>query len=120
MNLGKCVRLLQSIGAHRKFSAEANGFDLTTEETFRRLWWVVYLLDRMMSAHMGRPMCINDEDVDVDEIYLVDDEYLVEASERDTEPVQPVDKPCVLAGFRHSVRLSRVSLSLSLHCGSAN
>jgi hypothetical protein len=103
------------MGAHRRFMGGPNGFSLVVEETFRRLWWVCYLLDRMMSAHLGRPMCIRDEDVDAEEMLPVDDEHLAEASEEGQRAAQAGDTPSVFTGFFHSVRLARVSGKGALH-----
>ena len=100
--------MLEDCGAHRKFTAKRLGYSLLTEETYKRLWWVTYVLDRQLSADLGRPMAIQDEDFDLDEVLLVDDEFLVEASETKTEPIQPSGRICVYEGFLQTTRLSQV------------
>jgi len=53
-------------------------------------------------------MAIQDEDFDLDEILLIDDEYIYQASEDGTEPVQPAGKTCFYEGFLQTTRLSQV------------
>ncbi|UZJ51969.1 hypothetical protein CBS101457_001289 [Exobasidium rhododendri] len=108
VSLSTVVRMLEDCGAHRKFTAERLGWSLLTEETYKRLWWATYVLDRQLSADLGRPMAIQDEDFDLDEILLIDDEYIYQASENHTKPVQPAGKICYLEGFLQTTRLSQV------------
>ncbi|KEQ75223.1 hypothetical protein M436DRAFT_41996 [Aureobasidium namibiae CBS 147.97] len=64
--LGQAIRILHSLGLHRKL----NGYgSLNREQTeVVRLgvhtWWSAYCLDRMMSLETGRPPQIQDEDTD--------------------------------------------------------
>ncbi|PWN38099.1 uncharacterized protein FA14DRAFT_177377 [Meira miltonrushii] len=106
--LGVVVRLLQDMGAHRKFTATSSNFALLTEETYRRLWWSAYVIDRLMSADMGRPVSIQDEDIDLDDILVVDDQYVYEANERGVPAEQPADKPSVYHGFLQTLRLTQI------------
>lgn len=106
--LGVVVRLLQDMGAHRKFTATSSNFTLLTEETYRRLWWSAYVIDRLMSADMGRPVSIQDEDIDLDDILVVDDKYVYEANEKGIPAEQPADKPSVYHGFLQTLRLTQI------------
>jgi hypothetical protein len=106
--LGGVIRLLVDMGAHRKFTAAYSNFDLVTEETYRRCFWVAYVLDKTDSADMGRPIALQDEDIDLDDMLLVDDEYLVQANEQRTPAVQPDDRPSRYHGFHQMVQLSRI------------
>jgi hypothetical protein len=108
VSLSLVVRMLEDSGAHRKFTANRLGYSLLTEETYKRIWWVTYVMDRQLSSELGRPMSIQDEDFDLDEILLINDEYLVQASEAGTEPMQPPDELCVYQGFLQTARLSQV------------
>lgn len=106
--LGLVIRLLQDMGAHRKLTARRLRFSLIKEETYRRLWWVAYLLDRSLSTDLGRPLATQDEDFDLDEILLVDDAYIVAASETKTVPIQPPGQPSRYEGFAQSIKVSTV------------
>lgn len=35
-------------------------------EDHRRVWWTVYLFDRLLCSHLGFPLTIHDEDIDVE------------------------------------------------------
>ncbi len=61
---GHMVRISQSLGLHR----HARRFRLTVSETElrKRLWWWVYIFDRITSIVHGLPPLINDIDVDND------------------------------------------------------
>ena len=108
VSLSLVVRMLEDSGAHRKFTAKRLGYSLLTEETYKRIWWVTYVLDRQLSSELGRPMAIQDEDFDLDEILLVNDYHLVQASEAGRQPIQPPGELCVYEGFLQSTRLSQV------------
>jgi hypothetical protein len=108
VSLSLVVRMLEDSGAHRKFTAKRLGYSLLTEETYKRIWWVTYVLDRQLSSELGRPMAIQDEDFDLDEILLVNDDHLVQASEAGREPIQPPGELCVFEGFLQTTRLSQV------------
>lgn len=112
--LAVAIRLLQDVGAHRKATARKLGYSLVVDETYRRMWWTAYVLDRLFSATLGRPTCIQDEDFDVDLPTLVDDVYLVEASDADRPAAQqPADRPALISGFVYGVKLFQVSDAVS-------
>lgn len=48
------------------------------KELRRKIWWGVYILDRMLALALGRPLGINDSDCDVELPVEVDDEHLPE------------------------------------------
>lgn len=61
--MGKAVRIAQSIGLHaesRSPSTEAQR-SLQTEKR-RRVWYSIYVLDRLLSLQLGRPPAIHDDD----------------------------------------------------------
>lgn len=68
--LGGSVRFAQAMGLHR--STSRSRLSETDRRTWRRLWWMLFLRDRMSSSHFGRPMLIRDEDCDVEDLELED------------------------------------------------
>ncbi|KAG0259367.1 hypothetical protein BG011_002675 [Mortierella polycephala] len=62
--LGMAIRMAQDLGMHRN-SARWHLPPLETEIR-KRLWWACYIMDRWVSACMGRPLAIDDIDCDVD------------------------------------------------------
>ncbi|KAF8470584.1 fungal-specific transcription factor domain-containing protein [Kalaharituber pfeilii] len=62
--LAAAVRLSNSIGMHRR----GNWFGLNPVEVEqrRRVFWIMYLLDKELALRSGRPGAINDDDINVD------------------------------------------------------
>ncbi|KAJ7623210.1 fungal-specific transcription factor domain-containing protein [Roridomyces roridus] len=104
------IRMAQDVGAHRR---KDNLPQWTPEdESWKRAFWVLVFLDRMMSAHLGRPCAIQDEDFDLDYPIDCDDEYW-ETSDPAQAFRQPKGKPSRVAAFIAFLRLFQI-LSFAL------
>ncbi|CAO1630620.1 unnamed protein product [Parajaminaea phylloscopi] len=106
--LGTVFRVLHFAGAHRKLTAARMQFPVMTHETWRRVWWTAYSLERELSTILGRPAAVQDEDFDVEPPLEVDDKYIAVAQERDTTPSQPAKKPALISGFTCSLKLDEI------------
>ncbi|OBZ89611.1 Nitrogen assimilation transcription factor nit-4 [Choanephora cucurbitarum] len=62
--LGKAIRMAQDIGLHR--SCSNWNLPLSEIETRHRVFYVCYVLDRLMGARAGKPLTILDRDFDTD------------------------------------------------------
>ncbi|KAI9486490.1 MAG: fungal-specific transcription factor domain-containing protein, partial [Benjaminiella poitrasii] len=62
--LGKAIRMAQDIGLHR--SSSNWDFPPSEIETRHRVFYVCYVLDRLMSARAGKPLTILDREFDTD------------------------------------------------------
>ncbi|KAF4333153.1 transcriptional activator acu-15 [Fusarium beomiforme] len=62
--LGQAVRIAQSIGLHME-SPYSKSYSATELERRRRIWYSIYVLDRLLSLQLGRPPAIHDEDCSV-------------------------------------------------------
>ncbi|KIP05403.1 hypothetical protein PHLGIDRAFT_92206, partial [Phlebiopsis gigantea 11061_1 CR5-6] len=103
--VGLGIRLAQDMGAHRRRSY---GTKHTVEgELMRRAFWMLIMVDRSLSFSLGRPCCIEDEDIDVDFPTECDDEYWTHP---DPEKAwkQPEDKPSVITFFNAALRLKQI------------
>lgn len=60
--LGLALRMAINMGMHRSFGAES--LHPHVRELRNRLWWSVYVAERMFSVEMGRPLAINDTEID--------------------------------------------------------
>ncbi|KAK2592766.1 hypothetical protein QQS21_009538 [Conoideocrella luteorostrata] len=60
-NIGLALRLSYIEGIHLSLPVDMFGEDLRNRR--RVLWWSVYILDRRLSAQMGTPSTIRDEDI---------------------------------------------------------
>ncbi|KAG5645116.1 hypothetical protein DXG03_006930 [Asterophora parasitica] len=103
--VGMGIRLAQDVGAHRR----NNGKSTITmeEELWKRGFWVLISMDRMISSALGRPCAIQDEDFDVDFPIECDDEYW-ENSDPSKRFKQPPNKPSYITGFVLLIKLNQV------------
>ncbi|KAL5340188.1 fungal-specific transcription factor domain-containing protein [Aspergillus crustosus] len=60
--LGLALRMAINMGMHRSFSAAA--LHPHVRELRNRLWWSVYVAERLFSIEMGRPLSISDSEID--------------------------------------------------------
>ncbi|KAK2466519.1 hypothetical protein APHAL10511_002161 [Amanita phalloides] len=72
--IGQAVRSGQDLGLHR--STKRLLVPPIEKETRRKIWWGVYILDRMLALALGRPLGINDSDCDIEMPAEVDDDQL--------------------------------------------
>ncbi|RHZ43685.1 putative C6 transcription factor (Mut3) [Aspergillus thermomutatus] len=61
--IGRAVRLGYEMGLHR--SPKRMGLPLIDVKRRCQLWWCLYVLDRLLALHLGRPLAIHDSDSDV-------------------------------------------------------
>ncbi|SPC65121.1 related to transcriptional activator acu-15 [Ustilago sp. UG-2017b] len=108
LHLGGAIRLLLDVGAHRKQAAKKLGLSRIEEETYKRTFWVAYSLDRELASSLGRPIMLQDEDIDVELPIEIDDEYLFNTPEGQPLPKQPGGKPALIGGFLRSLRLDEI------------
>ncbi|EPQ32023.1 uncharacterized protein PFL1_00221 [Pseudozyma flocculosa PF-1] len=106
--LGVTIRLLQEYGVHRRMTPRMVGLSRLEAETLRRLFWICYSWDREMSSHMGRPVMLNDDDIDTELPLEVDDEYIFAAGNEGPPPTQPPGKPATISAFVCSLRLEEI------------
>ncbi|KAG0151788.1 hypothetical protein CROQUDRAFT_667781 [Cronartium quercuum f. sp. fusiforme G11] len=62
---GLAMRTAVELGLHRK-TPENKLLDPFMEETRKRVWWSVYCLERTMALQLGRPIAIQDTDIDIE------------------------------------------------------
>ncbi|KAF8486393.1 fungal-specific transcription factor domain-containing protein [Russula ochroleuca] len=103
---GVGIRLVQEVGKHRKRIYSNMG--LTEAEQWRRAFWVLVVLDRLMSASLGRPCAIQEEDFDVDLPTEIDDEYWENEHEPEKAFKQPIGKPSGLSYFISLIKLIQI------------
>ncbi|KAJ7028846.1 fungal-specific transcription factor domain-containing protein, partial [Mycena alexandri] len=100
--LSEAVTISIDAGLHR--SADTYDlFDPVEDEVRKRTFWCVYIWDKQLSAHFGRPPMLRLRDCDVAEPSPVDDEYIT----RDGvgTPVLPPGTACRMAAFVCALRI---------------
>lgn len=73
--IGIALRSSLRMGLHRNLAAHCNPIE---RETRRRLFWIVRKLDTYVSALLGFPRMLSDDDIDQELPLEVDDEYITE------------------------------------------
>jgi hypothetical protein len=73
--LSEAVTVCIDAGLHRTADTY-DLFDPIDDEVRKRTFWCVYMWDKQLSAHFGRPPLIRLRDCDVGEPALVDDEFI--------------------------------------------
>ncbi|GJE89789.1 Zn(II)2Cys6 transcription factor [Phanerochaete sordida] len=103
--IGHGLRLAQDLGAHRRLTY---GTVPTIEgELHKRAFWCLVAMDRGMSASLGRPCTIQEEDFDVDYPIECDDEYWLTENPQNAFK-QPPEKPSSIAYFNWYLRLTQI------------
>lgn len=69
---GIVVRQAQALGIHRRSPRPPS--DHRLGEYRKRLFWVIYINDRILGSIFGRPCAIHDDDIDQEECTMANDE----------------------------------------------
>ncbi|KAG8890326.1 hypothetical protein FRB98_009394 [Tulasnella sp. 332] len=94
------LRLAVDMGCHRhKVYAPEQAFH---NQLWKRVFWCLLVTDKILSAILGRPMCISDDDVDAHLPLEVDDDGWDQTLQI---WLQPADKPSQLAYFTNYAKL---------------
>lgn len=120
--LGMATRMAQDLGMHRN-SARWHLPPLETEIR-KRLWWACYVMDRWVSACLGRPVAIDDNDCDVGFPSVVEQDWadpncdaasIAEESEKLKE-----ESSLALQYFVESIKLAQILGQILARVYSAN
>ncbi|KAF9883561.1 hypothetical protein FE257_003200 [Aspergillus nanangensis] len=101
-SFGYVVRHAQALGLHCR--ARKSPDDCIVHEFRKRVFWVIYINDRILSSIFGRPCAIHDDDIDQEECVLSNDEDMSVSTCR---PAQP-DILCSAAALVHYARLAHI------------
>lgn len=105
--LAEAVTMCIDAGLHR--SADTYDlFDPIEDEVRKRTFWCVYIWDKQLGAHFGRPSLLRLRDCDVPEPSPVDDEFIT----RESVGVPPPGTECRLSAFIVSLRIMVVLESI--------
>ncbi|TFK19760.1 nuclear protein [Coprinopsis marcescibilis] len=98
--LAEAVTMCIDAGLHRS-AHHYDLFDVIEDEVRKRTFWCVYIWDKQLSAHFGRPSMLRLRDCDVSEPAPVDDEFIT----RDAIGMAPVGNSCRMSAFIVSLRI---------------
>ncbi|KAF7303862.1 P-type phospholipid transporter [Mycena indigotica] len=100
--LSEAITISIDAGLHRNADTY-DLFDPVEEEVRKRTFWCVYIWDKQLGAHFGRPPLLRLRDCDVDEPLPVDDEFI--SREGVNVPVLPPGTASRMAAFVTSLRI---------------
>ncbi|KAJ8483292.1 hypothetical protein ONZ45_g14646 [Pleurotus djamor] len=103
--VGIALRLALDRGIHR--SKRTERVSKVDHELWKRAFWILISMDRMISTILGRPSAIGDEDFDLDYPLEVDDEYW-DHPDPDQSWKQPPNKPSLITAFSYHLRLTHI------------
>ncbi|KAJ3569374.1 hypothetical protein NPX13_g6111 [Xylaria arbuscula] len=99
---GIVVRHIQALGLHRR--SRFKDANCIRHEYRKRLFWCVYIYDRILSSMFGRPLALHNDDIDQEECALANDQDIEESRcQVTTEGVF-----CTSAALVHYARVARI------------
>lgn len=108
---GQAIRVAQDLGLHRSTARLPLSF---AEKQLRsRCWWAIYGLERMMSISLGRPLGVDDLDVDVAYPLEVDDAVLEKMAMENLQALPPEfekePEASTMSGFIALTKLCKIA-----------
>ncbi|KAJ2936611.1 hypothetical protein H1R20_g482, partial [Candolleomyces eurysporus] len=80
---------------------------LKLDELWKRAFWVLITIDRLLSSATGRPCALHDEDFDLELPIECDDEYW-DDPDPELRLKQPEGKPSLITAFTLSIRFNQI------------
>ncbi|KAJ2917368.1 hypothetical protein MD484_g3051, partial [Candolleomyces efflorescens] len=107
--IGIGIRHAQDVGAHRKRSQgrKLDNESQKLEELWKRAFWVLTTIDRLLSSATGRPCALHDENFDLDLPIECDDEYW-DNPDPELQLKQPEGKPSLITAFTLTIRFNQI------------
>ncbi|WWD19542.1 hypothetical protein CI109_104003 [Kwoniella shandongensis] len=108
---GQALRVAQDLGLHR--STARLRIPFAEKQLRARCWWAIYGLERMMSISLGRPLGVDDLDIDVGYPAEIDDEGIRQLVQDDAASInlEGVEEPVgsTMSGFVALTKLCKVA-----------
>ncbi|OKL62197.1 hypothetical protein UA08_02324 [Talaromyces atroroseus] len=111
--IGMAVRLAVELGLHQE--APAGKFDPLTLDTRRRVFWVVYSMDRTVGSILNRPFCLSDGAITTQFPSPVQDDLITVEGIHDQETGAIGKKAFSLHYFRYRQLQSEIQITLHEH-----
>lgn len=99
--IGVALRSALRMGLHRNLTGNFNPIEL---ETRRRVFWIVRKMDTYVSALLGFPRMLSDDDIDQELPLEIDDEYIT----KDGILPMPAEVTSLYAASNAHTRLMRI------------
>ncbi|KAH8657777.1 fungal-specific transcription factor domain-containing protein [Xylariales sp. PMI_506] len=105
--VGLAARLAVGMGLHT--SATYDMLPVDVAESRKRIFYSIYMMDRVVSIALGRPFALHDDDIDVEPFIAVDDEEIHMDGINPQNPLQP----SIMAVPLHILRLRLISSKIA-------
>ena len=99
------ISIALGIGLHTKPTPAVEQLPVDVQEYRKRLFYCLYMMDRVVSIALGRPFGIRDEDVEVETFADVDEENILPHTIRQQQPMKTSDMAVPL----HILRLRKIA-----------
>ncbi|KAK7457842.1 Gypsy retrotransposon integrase-like protein 1 [Stygiomarasmius scandens] len=104
--VGIAIRRSQEKGAHRRYTTESEQPTIQGE-LWKRVFWMLIVIDSRMSTLFGRPRATSIQDSDLGPLVECDDEYW-EPEDPAQAFIQPVGKPSMVAYWNSYLKLTEI------------
>lgn len=105
--VGTAARLALGMGLHAASSYRK--FPLNVQQRRKRIFFSIYMMDRVVSITLGRPFALHDDDIDVTPFEDVDEEFIHADSISPQNPLQP----SLMAVPLHILSLRKIAGNIS-------
>ncbi|OQD69681.1 hypothetical protein PENPOL_c002G01307 [Penicillium polonicum] len=105
--VGTAARLALGMGLHAASSYRK--FPLNVQQRRKRIFFSIYMMDRVVSITLGRPFALHDDDIDVTPFEDADEEFVHADSISPQNPLQP----SLMAVPLHILSLRRIAGNIS-------
>ncbi|KAI0882874.1 fungal-specific transcription factor domain-containing protein [Annulohypoxylon maeteangense] len=105
--VGTAARMAIGLGLHTSSAYEKVPFKVANMR--KRIFFSIYMMDRVISIALGRPFALQDDDIEIDAFIDVDDDHTGDSS------IQIEDKlePSLMSIPRHILDLRRIASKIS-------
>ncbi|EXJ92170.1 hypothetical protein A1O3_00720 [Capronia epimyces CBS 606.96] len=105
--LGSAIRIVQDLGLH----VQGGQWSPVEGEMRKRIWYSLYVWDRLLALELGKPMLINDDECDTEYPQVLDEERLVT-----DDPATPLPATLLLANVHVARLMAPLSKSFRSLC----
>ncbi|KAJ5193103.1 hypothetical protein N7449_009245 [Penicillium cf. viridicatum] len=105
--VGTAARLALGMGLHAASSYRK--FPLNVQQRRKRIFFSIYMMDRVVSITLGRPFALHDDDIDVTPFENADEEFIHADSISPQNPLQP----SLMAVPLHILSLRKIAGNIS-------
>ncbi|KAI0893766.1 fungal-specific transcription factor domain-containing protein [Annulohypoxylon nitens] len=105
--VGNAARIAIGLGLHTSSAYERLPFNVA--EMRKRVFFSIYMMDRVISIALGRPFAIQDDDIEIEPFIDVDDDEIDDIEARGRDRLEP----SILSVPRHILHLRRIASKIS-------